>query len=109
MTATGEVFNIPTLREMLVDMSSIIEKAKDKATQLTHQAKDKVDDLKEGRRLDALYDELGRIAFRQHTSTTEVGDTARAASIVAELKQHDTTSAHQSDSAAMKPPPPAPG
>jgi hypothetical protein len=72
---------------------SIIEKAKERATQLTQQAKEKVDDIKETRRADALYAELGRIAFRQHTGRTEVTDVTRTTELVNELRTVEASAA----------------
>jgi hypothetical protein len=89
---------------------SIIDKARVKATQLTHQAKEKVEDLKESRRADALLEELGGIAFRQHIGRSEVGDVARSAAIVAELRAIDAEHrAEHGEPSSTVPPPPAPG
>ncbi|MEN9505057.1 MAG: hypothetical protein RI958_983 [Actinomycetota bacterium] len=89
---------------------NIIDKAKDRAAQLTHQAKEKVDDLKDSRRAEALYGELGRIAFRQHITRPEVGDTARASALVAELRALETGHPETADAAHVSsPPPPSPG
>jgi hypothetical protein len=65
---------------------SFLDKAKEKATQLTQQAKEKVDDLKDSRRADSLLEELGRIVFRQHTDRAEPADDTRLAELVAELR-----------------------
>jgi hypothetical protein len=65
---------------------SFLDKAKDKATQLTQQAKEKVDDLKDARKADHLLDDLGRITYRQHTARGEEGDDAAIADLVARLQ-----------------------
>jgi hypothetical protein len=65
---------------------SIMEKAKERATQLTGQAKEKVDELKEARRATMLLTELGRLSFRQHTGRTEPGDAVSVSELVAQLK-----------------------
>lgn len=65
---------------------SFLDKAKEKATQLTQQAKEKVDDLKDSRRADSLLEELGRIVFRQHTDRAGPADDTRLAELVAELR-----------------------
>ena len=65
---------------------SFLDKAKEKATQLSQQAKEKVDDLKDARKADSLLDDLGRITFRQHTGRGEAGDDAAIAELVAQLQ-----------------------
>lgn len=65
---------------------SFLDKAKEKATQLTQQAKEKVDDLKDARKADGLLDDLGRITYRQHTGRGEPGDEAAIADLVAQLQ-----------------------
>ncbi len=67
----------------------ILDKAKEKATQLAGQAKEKLDDVKEKRKVDDLLDDLGRITYRQHTGRGEDGDGAEIARLVAELKAHE--------------------
>ncbi len=67
-------------------MSSFFDKAKDKATQLANQAKDKVDEQQNKRKADDLLDDLGRIVYRQRTTgTVEDGDDAAIDALVAEL------------------------
>lgn len=65
---------------------SFLDKAKEKATQLTQQAKEKVDDLKDARKADSLLDDLGRILYRQRTGRAEPGDDAAIAELVAQLQ-----------------------
>lgn len=65
---------------------SFLDKAKEKATQLTHQAKEKIDDLKDNRKADDLLDDLGRITYRQHTDRAEPGDAATIAALVGQLQ-----------------------
>lgn len=67
-------------------MSSFFDKAKDKATQLANQAKEKVDETQNKRKADDLLDDIGRIVYRQRTTgVTEPGDDAAIDALVAEL------------------------
>ncbi len=84
---------------------SFLDKAKEKATQLSQQAKEKVDDLKDARKADALLDDLGRITYRQHTARGEEGDDAAIADLVAQLQALE---AEGTAVLAPKPPPAAP-
>jgi hypothetical protein len=64
----------------------LLDKAKEKATHLAEQAKEKVDDLKEKRKVDELLDDLGRIVYRQHTERGEPDDDAEIVRLVGELR-----------------------
>lgn len=67
-------------------MSSFFDKAKDKATQLANQAKEKVDETQNKRKADDLLDDIGRIVYRQRTTgVAEPGDDAAIDALVAEL------------------------
>ncbi len=67
-------------------MSSFFDKAKDKATQLANQAKDKVDETQNKRKADDLLDDIGRIVYRQRTSgTVQADDDAKIDALVAQL------------------------
>lgn len=67
-------------------MSSFFDKAKDKATQLANQAKEKVDETQHKRKADDLLDDIGRIVYRQRTTgVAESGDDAAIDALVAEL------------------------
>jgi hypothetical protein len=67
-------------------MSSFFDKAKDKASQLASQAKDKVDEQQNKRKADDLLDDLGRIVYRQRTTgTVDAGDDVAIDALVAEL------------------------
>jgi hypothetical protein len=94
-----------------------LDKAKEKATQLAGQAKEKIDDVKEKRKADDLLDDLGRILYRQRTDRGEAGDEAEIERLVAELRalEADGTdiigaapaeAAAPSDPASPPPPPP---
>jgi C-terminal processing protease CtpA/Prc len=93
-----------------------LDKAKEKATQLAEQAKEKVDDLKDKRKADDLLDDLGRIVFRQRTGRGEDGDDATITALVAQLQALEaegTPVLTQKDTAATStessfPPPSAP-
>jgi hypothetical protein len=68
-------------------MSSFFDKAKDKATQLANQAKDKVDETQNKRKADDLLDDIGRIIYRQRTSgTLQADDDTKIDELVAQLK-----------------------
>lgn len=64
----------------------LLDKAREKATQIAEQAKDKIDDVKEKRKADELLDDLGRILYRQRTERAETTDEAEIARLVAELR-----------------------
>ncbi len=64
----------------------ILDKAKEKASRLAEQAKDKIDDVKEKRKVDELLDELGRIVYRQRTERGEASDDTEIVRLVGELK-----------------------
>ncbi|MUH50625.1 MAG: hypothetical protein F2789_05375 [Actinobacteria bacterium] len=82
---------------------SFLDKAKEKATQLTQAAKEKVDDIKDDRKVDDLLDDIGRIIFRQRTEGAQPDDDATIDGIVAQLKELDAKGANVLD----KPAPPA--
>ncbi len=63
-----------------------LDKAKEKASQLAEQAKDKIGDVKEKRKVDDLLDDLGRIVYRQRTERGEPGDEAEIVRLVGELR-----------------------
>jgi hypothetical protein len=65
---------------------SFLDKAKEKATQLAQQAKEKVDDVKDSRKADSLLDDLGRILYRQRTDRGESTDEAEITDLVAQLQ-----------------------
>jgi hypothetical protein len=91
-----------------------LDKAKEKATHLAGQAKEKIDDVKEKRKADDLLDDLGRIVYRQRTDRGEPGDEAEIVRLVAELRvlEADGTdlveAAAAVDSTDTPPPPPPP-
>ena len=62
-----------------------LDKAKEKAGHLAEQAKGKIDDVKEKRKVDDLLDGLGRIVYRQRTERGEPGDEAEIVRLVGEL------------------------
>lgn len=92
-----------------------LDKAKEKATHLAGQAKEKIDDVKEKRKADDLLDDLGRIVYRQRTDRGEPGDEAEIVRLVAELRalEDDGTevvaaAAATDPTVAPSPPPPPP-
>jgi uncharacterized coiled-coil DUF342 family protein len=80
----------------------ILDKAKEKASRLAEQAKEKIDDVKEKRKVDDLLDELGRIVYRQRTERGEPGDEAEIVRLIAELR---TLEAEGTDVLASAPAP----
>ena len=90
-----------------------LDKAKEKATHLAGQAKEKIDDVKEKRKADDLLDDLGRILYRQRTDRGEPGDEAEIVRLVAELRTLEDDGTEVIDAAAAAdttdaPPPPPP-
>jgi hypothetical protein len=63
-----------------------LDKAKEKASQLAEQAKDKIEDVKEKRKADELLDELGRVVYRQRTERGTPDDEAEIVRLVGELR-----------------------
>jgi hypothetical protein len=63
----------------------LLDKAKEKATHLAEQAKEKIDDVKEKRKVDELLDDLGLILYRQRTDRGQPGDEAVIVGLVEEL------------------------
>jgi hypothetical protein len=64
----------------------LLDKAKEKASRLAEQAKDKIEDVKEKRKVDELLDDLGRIVYRQRTERGEPGDDAEIGRLIDELR-----------------------
>ncbi len=69
---------------------SFLDKAKEKATQLSQQAKEKIDDLKDTRKADDLLDDLGRILYRQRTERGEATDETAITDLVTQLRALET-------------------
>ena len=100
---------------------SFLDKAKEKATQLSNAAKEKVDDIKDDRKVDDLLDDIGRIIYRQRTDATLPDDEAAIDDLVAQLKSLEAKGASvldkpaatepaptEAESAEAMPPPPPP-
>jgi hypothetical protein len=94
---------------------SFLDKAKEKASQLAQQAKEKVDDVKDSRKADSLLDDLGRILYRQRTERGEAGDEAAIAELVTQLQALEAEGTavlgkkdEEPEAAASTLPPPAP-
>jgi hypothetical protein len=99
---------------------SFLDKAKDKASQLANQAKEKVDETQNKRKVDDLLDDIGRIIYRQRTTgTVEPDDETAIDALVAELKAladlgtdilgTKPAAAPATPPTSNLPPPPAPG
>ena len=73
---------------------SFLDKAKEKATQLTHAAKEKVDDIKDDRKADDLLGGIGRIIYRQRTEASLPSDEADIDGLVAQLVELDAKGAN---------------
>jgi hypothetical protein len=96
-----------------------LDKAKEKATHLAGEAKGKLDEVKDKRKVDDLLDDLGRIVYRQHTERAEAGDEAEIVRLVAELRTLEAEGTEVVASATppaegaapmpTPPPPPPPG
>jgi hypothetical protein len=93
----------------------LLDKAKEKASHLAGQAKEKIEDVKEKRKADDLLDDLGRIVFRQRTERGEAGDEAEIVRLVAELSALEADGTEivpatpaVADESAPPPPPPPP-
>jgi hypothetical protein len=92
---------------------SFLDKAKQKASELTQQAKEKIDDVKDTRKADSLLDDLGRILYRQRTERGEAGDEAAIAELVGQLQLLEAEGtaildAKQETEQASNLPPPSP-
>jgi hypothetical protein len=66
---------------------SFLDKAKAKAAELAGTVKDKVDDFKDGRKVEDLLEDLGRITYRQRTEGTDPSDGEAIEVLIAALKQ----------------------
>ena len=89
----------------------LLDKAKEKATHLAGQAKEKIEDVKEKRKVDDLLDDLGRILFKQRTDRGEPGDEAEIVRLVDELRALEADGTEvipQASASAEEPPPPPP-
>jgi hypothetical protein len=67
---------------------SFLDKAKAKAAELAGTVKDKVDDFKEGRKVEELLEDLGRITYRQRTDGADPKDAEAIEALITELKRH---------------------
>ncbi|MGZ4678945.1 MAG: hypothetical protein ACXV4D_02150, partial [Ilumatobacteraceae bacterium] len=63
-----------------------LDKAKEKASHLAGEAKGKIEEVKDKRKMDDLLDDLGRIVYRQRTGRGEDADEAEIVRLVGELK-----------------------
>lgn len=63
-----------------------LDKAKETITKATETAKDKIDDVKDRRKADDLFEELGRIVYRQRTDRGSPADDDDVVRLVAELQ-----------------------
>ena len=81
-----------------------LDKATEKLSKVTEQAKDKIDDVKDKRKSGSLLEDLGRIVFRQNSGRAKDDDAAEIARIVAELRALEATGVEVIPS--DQPPPP---
>ena len=81
-----------------------LDKAKETATKLTAQAKDKVDDVQNQHKADKLLEDLGRIVYRQKgAGETRDTDTAKIDEILAALTALGAEGARVTDDAPVAP------
>ena len=87
-----------------------LDKAKEKAGHLAGQAKEKIEDVKEKRKVDDMLDDLGRIVYRQRTERGEPGDEDEIVRLVGELRtlESDGTDIVAPVSVPVEEPPPPP-
>ncbi len=90
-----------------------LDKAKEKAGHLAGQAKEKIEDVKEKRKVDDLLDDLGRIVYRQRTERGGPGDEDEIVRLVGELRTlesdgTDVVAPVSAPVAEQQPPPPPP-
>ena len=83
------------------------------AGHLAGQAKDKIEDVKEKRKVDDLLDDLGLIVYRQRTERGEPGDEDEIVRLVGELRMlesdgTDVVAPVSAPVAEQQPPPPPP-
>jgi hypothetical protein len=91
-----------------------LDKAKEKATHLAGEAKGKLDEVKDKRKVDDLLDDLGRIVYRQRTERAEAGDEAEIVRLIDELRTLEAEGTEVVAPATpaadvATPPPPPPG
>jgi hypothetical protein len=80
---------------------ALLDKAKESATRLAEQAKDKFAEVKGRRRADGLLEELGKIVYRQRTGRVEPTDEPEIERLVAELKSLDAAAASTDTSTSV--------
>lgn len=91
-----------------------LDKAKEKASHLAGEAKGKIEEVKDKRKVDDLLDDLGRIVYRQRTERGEDGDEAEIVRLVGELRTLEddgtevVTPAPAPPDDTQPPPPPPP-
>ena len=90
-----------------------LDKAKEKAGHLAGQAKEKIEDVKEKRKVDDLLDDLGRIVYRQRTERGEPGDEDEIVRLVGALRTLESDGADivapvSAPVEEQQPPPPPP-
>ena len=63
-----------------------LDKATEKLSKVTEQAKEKIDDVKDKRKGQSLLEDLGRVIYRQNTGRAADNDGAEISRIVGELQ-----------------------
>ena len=63
-----------------------LDKATEKLSKVTEQAKEKIDDVKDKRKGQSLLEDLGRVIYRQNTARGTDNDGAEISRIVGELQ-----------------------
>jgi len=84
-----------------------LDKATEKLSKVTEQAKEKIDDVKDKRKGQSLLEDLGRIVYRQNTLRAKDNDAAEISRIVGELQALEATGVEVIASDTPPPPPPS--
>jgi hypothetical protein len=77
---------------------ALLDKAKEKATRLAGHAKDKIGEVNERRKAEGLFEELGRILYRQRTQGADPSDEVEIDRLIGQLQSHEA------DSSGVAPP-----
>lgn len=83
-----------------------LDKATEKLSKVTEQAKEKIDDVKDKRKGQGLLEDLGRVVYRQNTLRATDNDAAEISRIVGELEALEATGVEIVPGDASQPPPP---
>ena len=82
-----------------------LDKAKDTLNKATESAKERLDEFQDKRKADELFDELGRIVYRQRTDRGVESDEDDISLLVAELQALEAEGTELVDDDEMPEPP----